>query len=88
MFAVRLHARQKRKGTRIPYSAHLLAVASLVLEDGGTTDEAVAALLHDAVEDQGGRRTLERIRRRFGPAVARIVEACSDADTVPKPPWR
>jgi GTP pyrophosphokinase len=63
-------------------------VAGLVLEYGGTEDEAIAALLHDAVEDQGGQPTLERIRRRFGSAVAEIVESCSDADVVPKPEWR
>ena len=88
VYATRLHAQQKRKGTDIPYVAHLLSVAALVLEDGGDQDEAIAALLHDAVEDQGGRATLEEIRRRFGERVASIVEACSDADTIPKPPWR
>ncbi len=88
VYATQLHARQKRKGTHIPYVAHLLSVAALVLEDGGDEDEAIAALLHDAVEDQGGRATLEEIRRRFGERVAAIVEACSDADTIPKPPWR
>lgn len=88
VFALRLHARQVRKGTRIPYVSHLLAVASLVLEDGGDEDEAVAALLHDAVEDQGGRATLEDIRRIFGQRVAGIVAACSDTDAQPKPPWR
>ena len=63
-------------------------MAGLVLEYGGTEDEAIAALLHDAVEDQGGQLTLDRIRRRFGSAVADIVAACSDADVVPKPEWR
>jgi (p)ppGpp synthase/HD superfamily hydrolase len=87
-FACRLHARQLRKGTRVPYVSHLLAVSSLVLENGGDEDGAIAALLHDAVEDQGGRPTLEEIRGRFGPRVAAIVEGCTDADTVPKPPWR
>lgn len=86
--ATRLHAAQKRKGTDIPYIAHLLAVAALVLEDGGDEDEAIAALLHDAVEDQGGAATREHIRRRFGERVARIVDGCTDADTIPKPPWR
>ncbi|HET6692613.1 MAG TPA: HD domain-containing protein [Miltoncostaeaceae bacterium] len=83
-----LHATQRRKGTDIPYIAHLMAVAALVIEDGGDEDEAVAALLHDAVEDQGGAGTLARIRDRFGDRVAAIVEACSDTDETPKPPWR
>lgn len=83
-----LHAEQVRKSTEIPYLAHLLAVTALVLEDGGDEDEAIAALLHDAVEDQGGAATLERIRAAFGPRVAAIVDACSDTDVVPKPPWR
>jgi GTP pyrophosphokinase len=87
-FTSRLHARQRRKGTGVPYVAHLLSVCALVLEHGGQEDDAIAALLHDAVEDQGGRRTLERIRERYGPEVARLVAACTDADTIPKPPWR
>jgi (p)ppGpp synthase/HD superfamily hydrolase len=87
-FATRLHAGQCRKSTTIPYVAHLLGVASLVLEAGGDEDEAIAALLHDAVEDQGGEATLEEIRRRFGETVAAIVDGCSDTTTVPKPPWR
>jgi (p)ppGpp synthase/HD superfamily hydrolase len=88
IFATRLHARQVRKGTSIPYVAHLLAVASLVLEQGGDEDQTIAALLHDAAEDQGGRATLDDIRRRFGDRVAEIVEGCTDAFTTPKPPWR
>ncbi len=87
-YARRLHAKQKRKGTEIPYIAHLMSVAALVIEDGGSEDEAVAGLLHDAVEDQGGTKTLEAIRRRFGERVAGIVESCTDARTLPKPPWR
>ncbi|RKQ90875.1 HD domain-containing protein [Solirubrobacter pauli] len=83
-----LHAAQQRKGTQIPYLAHLLGVASLVLEDGGSEDEAIAGLLHDAVEDQGGARTLREIEQLFGREVAHIVAACSDTDVVPKPPWR
>jgi (p)ppGpp synthase/HD superfamily hydrolase len=86
--ATKLHAAQTRKGTTIPYVAHLLSVAAIVLEDGGDEDEAIAALLHDAVEDQGGRPTLDEIRRQFGDRVAEIVEGCSDTDVVPKPPWR
>lgn len=86
--ANRLHAAQTRKGTGIPYVSHLLSVAAIVLEDGGDEDEAIAALLHDAVEDQGGRPTLDEIRSVFGDRVAEIVEGCSDTDVVPKPPWR
>jgi (p)ppGpp synthase/HD superfamily hydrolase len=88
VFAARMHADQTRKQSDVPYIAHLLGVASLVLEDGGDEDEAIAALLHDAVEDQGGLRTLEEIRTRFGEKVARIVEFCTDAYTQPKPAWR
>ena len=87
-YAARLHARQKRKGTERPYLAHLLGVASIVLEHGGDEDAAIAALLHDAVEDQGGRPRLGEIRRKFGARVARIVDGCTDAYTIPKPPWR
>lgn len=65
-----------------------MAVAALVIEAGGNEDLAIAALLHDAVEDQGGKETLARIRRDFGDHVAGIVAGCSDADTMPKPPWR
>ncbi len=88
VYATRKHSSQVRKGTPIPYIAHLLAVASIVLEDGGDEDQAIAALLHDAVEDQGGKPTLNEIRIKFGESVAAIVEGCTDADTIPKPPWR
>ena len=81
------HHNQVRKGGDIPYVGHLLSVASLVINDGGSEDQAIAALLHDAVEDQGGPPTLEEIRANFGDDVARIVEQCSDTDEVPKPPW-
>jgi (p)ppGpp synthase/HD superfamily hydrolase len=87
-YATKLHAQQARKGTRVPYVAHLLGVASIVLAEGGDEDMAIAALLHDAVEDQGGKPTLREIERRFGKRVARLVEACTDADTIPKPPWK
>ena len=87
-YALRLHARQRRKFSGAPYAAHLLAVAATVLEHGGTEDEAIAALLHDAVEDQGGQAARAAIAERFGERVARVVEACSDSDTTPKPPWR
>jgi (p)ppGpp synthase/HD superfamily hydrolase len=89
IFAAQLHAAQFRKGTEIPYAAHLLGVCSLVLEYGGDEDEAVAALLHDAVEDQGGPEARSRIRTLFGERVAQIVEGCTDhAKGVEKPPWR
>lgn len=87
VYTFRLHAQQLRKKTHIPYMAHLLGVTSLVLEDGGSEDEAIAALLHDAVEDQGGMETLQEIRRRFGDNVANIVAGCTDAFETPKPPW-
>ncbi len=87
-FATRLHAGQLRKGTRVPYIAHLLAVAGIVLDYGGAETEAIAALLHDAVEDQGGPPTREEIRQRFGAEVAAIVDGCSDTDQEPKPPWQ
>ncbi|MFH1634991.1 MAG: HD domain-containing protein [Chloroflexota bacterium] len=88
VFATQLHARQLRKGSAVPYIAHLLSVTGLVLEAGGDEDEAIAALLHDAVEDQGGLDTLADIRCCFGDRVAAIVEGCSDAYTIPKPPWQ
>jgi (p)ppGpp synthase/HD superfamily hydrolase len=90
-YAARVHRDQMRKKTSIPYISHLMAVAGIVLEHGGDEDEAIAALLHDAPEDQGGRPTLDDIRKRFGEKVASIVEACSDAlteDPNQKPPWR
>lgn len=88
LLAVRLHATQVRKGNGTPYVAHLLGVASLVMEFGGDEDLAIAALLHDAVEDQGGLPTLDRIRQAFGDRVADVVERCTDTHEVPKPPWR
>ncbi len=90
-FAVDLHRAQVRKRTQIPYVAHLFAVCSLVLEDGGTEDEAIAALLHDGPEDQGGIAVLDEIRARFGDEVATLVAALSDAMPGPgeqKAPWR
>lgn len=85
--ATRLHADQARKGTDITYVSHLLGVASLVLEHGGSEDQAIAGLLHDSVEDAGGAETAEMVRREFGDLVADIVLACSDTDQDPKPPW-
>jgi (p)ppGpp synthase/HD superfamily hydrolase len=87
VYAARVHARQLRRGTRRPYIGHLLGVTSIVLTHGGDEDEAIAALLHDAVEDQGGKPRLREIRRKFGARVARIVEGCTDSDVEPKPPW-
>ena len=83
LYATHVHGGQVRKGTTTPYVAHLLAVAATVLEYGGDEDLAIAALLHDSVEDQGGKARLDDVRNRFGERVARIVEACSDslADT-------
>ncbi len=86
-YATRKHATQVRKGTDVPYVAHLLGVASIALTYGADEDEAIAALLHDAIEDQGGAETREEIRRLFGERVAGIVDACSDTDVEPKPPW-
>ena len=87
-YAARLHRDQVRKGTGIPYITHLLAVASIVGENGGTEDEVVAALLHDGPEDQGGEATLELVRARFGDEVAEIVDGCTDTYEAKKPPWR
>jgi (p)ppGpp synthase/HD superfamily hydrolase len=88
LFAAEKHAGQARKASTIPYVAHLMGVASLVLEAGGDEDLAIAALLHDVVEDCGGAPMLKEVRRRFGSRVAKIVEGCTDADVFPKPPWR
>lgn len=86
--AVEVHDRERRMGTEIPYMAHLLVVTGLVIEDGGDEDEAIAALLHDSVEDGGGRTMLERIRDSFGERVAELVEGCSDTvDGDPSQPW-
>jgi (p)ppGpp synthase/HD superfamily hydrolase len=87
-YAHELHRAQPRKGTSIPYISHLMAVAGLVLEHGGNEDQAIAGLLHDAPEDQGGEATLAEIRRRFGATVADMVADCTDAWTDPKPEWR
>ena len=78
-YASELHADQKRKGVGSPYLSHLLGVASYVIEYGGSEDAVIAALLHDAAEDQVGHATLAEIARRFGDHVARIVEQCSDS---------
>ena len=87
MFAAQLHREQRRKGSNVPYVSHLLAVSALVIEHGGDEDQAIAALLHDAIEDQGGPKTRDEILRRFGERVTGIVEGCTDSQTIPKPPW-
>lgn len=86
-YAHAVHVTQARKGSGIPYIGHLMGVASIVIDDGGSEDEAIAALLHDAAEDAGGRARLDDIRARFGDAVAKIVEDCTDSWTTPKLPW-
>ncbi len=88
LFAADKHSGQTRKASSVPYIAHLMGVSSLVLEFGGDEDMAIAALLHDVVEDCGGVAMLKEVRRRFGPRVAKIVDGCTDSDTDPKPPWR
>ena len=88
VYAARAHAAHWKKGTEVPYLAHLLGVAALVLEDGGDEDEAIAALLHDVAEDQGGAERLSDVEREFGGRVAAIVQGCSDTLEMPKPPWR
>jgi len=88
LFAAEKHKHQTRKASSIPYIGHLMGVASLVLEAGGDEDLAIAALLHDVVEDCGGAPILKEVRRRFGTRVARVVDGCTDSDTDPKPPWR
>jgi (p)ppGpp synthase/HD superfamily hydrolase len=87
-YAVHLHARQARKSTTIPYVTHLLSVCSLLLEDGGDEEQAIAALLHDGPEDQGGQAVLDEIERRFGGEVAKLVHGLTDTLASPKPDWR
>jgi (p)ppGpp synthase/HD superfamily hydrolase len=88
LFAADKHSGQTRKASTIPYIAHLMGVASLVLEFGGDEDMAIAALLHDVVEDCGGVPMLNEVRQKFGARVAKIVDGCTDSYTEPKPPWR
>ena len=87
-YAAEKHATQTRKASDVPYLGHLLSVAGLVIEADGTETQAIAALLHDAAEDQGGEETLTEIREKFGADVATIVAECSDTFETPKPPWR
>lgn len=88
IYATKLHETQTRKGSGVPYVTHLLAVASITLEYGGNEEEAIAALLHDAIEDQGGAPIREKIRQLFGETVTEIVQGCTDTDLTPKPSWR
>jgi GTP pyrophosphokinase len=88
VYATNLHAAQVRKGSGVPYIAHLLGVASIALEYGADEGQAIAALLHDAVEDQGGAATRAEIRQMFGDRVTAIVDGCTDSEITPKPPWR
>ncbi|MFZ4603439.1 MAG: HD domain-containing protein [Caulobacterales bacterium] len=87
-YAHDLHRSQTRKGKPAPYIGHLLGVTAIVIAEGGDEDQAIAALLHDAIEDQGDKTSIDALRERFGPGVADIVAACTDAWTAPKPPWR
>ena len=86
-YASRLHGGKLRKKTQIPDIGHVLGVTAIALEYGANETEAIAALLHDAAEDAGGRKRLNDIRRRFGNAVAKIVDGCTDTYDDPKPPW-
>jgi (p)ppGpp synthase/HD superfamily hydrolase len=86
-WAARAHAGQLRKGTNIPYIAHLMGVASLVLDAGGDEDLAIAGLLHDIAEDCGGTPMLDEVRARFGNRVANVVDRCTDTFENPKPEW-
>ncbi len=86
-YAAEKHGTQTRKASDVPYLGHLLSVAGLVIEADGTETQAIAALLHDAAEDQGGEETLAEIREKFGADVATIVDECSDTFETPKPPW-
>lgn len=88
VYATQLHRYQSRKGKNLPYISHLLGVCTLVLEAGGDEDEAIAALLHDAIEDQGGHKIRLEIRDKFGHQVSKIVDECTDTDITPKPPWK
>jgi (p)ppGpp synthase/HD superfamily hydrolase len=86
VFAAAHHREQVRKGSDTPYVGHLLGVASIAIEHGATEDEAIGALLHDVIEDQGVKKA--ELEKLFGTAVAAIVDGCSDTDQIPKPPWK
>src|SRR5437773_10990452 len=87
VYATRAHCDQTRKKTKIPYIAHILGVTAIAMEYGANETEAIAALLHDAVEDCGGEKRLRDIEKKFGKGVAKIVQGCTDTDQTPKPPW-
>ncbi|MEA5573535.1 HD domain-containing protein [Calothrix sp. UHCC 0171] len=87
VYATRLHANQTRKITSVPYVSHLLSVAALILEAGGNETEAIAGLLHDAIEDQGGMEIRAEIREMFGDEIVAIIDGCTEIYTKPKPPW-
>jgi (p)ppGpp synthase/HD superfamily hydrolase len=90
LFAAQVHRNQDRKRSGIPYVSHLLGVASIVLDYGGDEDMGIAALLHDAAEDHGGRAMLSTIEQLFGPRVAKIVDGCTDSygdEDRAKPKW-
>ncbi len=86
-YAAEKHFGQTRKQSAVPYISHLMAVASLVLEAGGDEDMAIAAFLHDVVEDCGGMPRLREVRQQFGGRVAKMVEGCTDSFGEPKPEW-
>lgn len=86
-YTYKLHYKQKRKGTGIPYFTHLISVSNHIIEDGGTTDEAIGGLLHDAAEDQGGEKTIIEIKKLFGDKVAKIVSECSDSSINSDTSW-
>jgi (p)ppGpp synthase/HD superfamily hydrolase len=88
VYATRAHRDQTRKKTGIPYIAHILGVTAIAMEYGANDTEAIAALLHDTVEDSGGARRLRDIERKFGKTVTKIVDGCTDTYETPKPPWR
>jgi len=88
VYATRAHGDQTRKKTGIPYIAHILGVSAIAMEYGANETEAIAALLHDAVEDCGGKRRLRDIEKKFGKTVTKIVDGCTDTYETPKPPWR
>jgi len=87
-YALKLHKDQVRKSSGVPYFSHLMAVAAIVIDYGGNENEAVAALLHDAIEDQGGEATRKMIYECLGETVGKIVDDCTDTDKTPKPPWK
>ena len=88
IYATRVHGGQLRKKTQIPYIGHLLGVTAIAMEYGANETEAIAALLHDAVEDGGGPARQREIEEIFGREVGEIVAGCTDSDQTPKPPWR